>query len=83
MTDQIKQVLAAHARLAIPAETLTDDTDLYAAGLTSHASVNVMFALEDEFDIQFPEDMMRKATFGSISAIRAAVELLTSDAKDQ
>ena len=83
MTDQIKQVLADHARLAIPAQALTDHTDLYAAGLTSHASVNVMFALEALFDIQFPDSMMRKATFGSITAIRAAVELLTAGAKEE
>ena len=29
--------------------------------MTSHASVNVMLALEDEFDIEFPEAMLRRA----------------------
>ena len=40
--------------------------------MTSHASVNVMLALEDEFDIEFPEAMLRKSTFESIAAIRGA-----------
>ena len=31
------------------------DDDLYLLGLTSHATVNVMLALEDEFEIEFPE----------------------------
>ena len=39
--------------------------------MTSHASVNVMLALEDAFDIEFPESMLKKSTFESIAAIRA------------
>jgi acyl carrier protein len=78
MTNEIRSVLAMHARLAIPVEGLADDTDLYDAGMTSHASVTVMLALEDAFDIEFPERLLRKATFSSISAISAAVQQLTS-----
>ena len=41
--------------------------------MTSHASVNVMLALEDAFDIEFSEKMLRKSTFESIASIRAGV----------
>jgi acyl carrier protein len=41
--------------------------------MTSHASVNVMLALEDAFDIEFAEEMLKKSTFESIAAIRAGV----------
>jgi hypothetical protein len=34
--------------------TLAADASLYNAGLTSHPGVNVMLALEDEFDLEFP-----------------------------
>jgi len=44
--DTIREVLADHGRLALPVESLSDDTDLFGAGMTSHASVNVMLALE-------------------------------------
>lgn len=71
--DRIRRVLGEHARLAAPIETLSDDDDLYRAGMTSHASVNVMLALEDEFDVEFPERLLRKTTFESPSAIRAAL----------
>jgi acyl carrier protein len=75
--EEIRAVLAEHGRLAVPADGLDEDADLYHAGLTSHASVNVMLALEDAFDIEFPEQMLRKRTFESVSAIRAALgELL-------
>lgn len=75
---QIRTVLAEHAKLPVDAASIGADEDLYAAGLTSHASVNVMLALEDEFDIEFPDRMLRKATFGSVSAITDAVLELTS-----
>jgi acyl carrier protein len=78
MDDEIRSVLATHARLATPVDALGVDTDLYDAGMTSHASVTVMLALEDAFDIEFPERLLRKATFSSVSAIRAALEQLTS-----
>ena len=39
--------------------------------MTSHASVNVMLALEDAFDFEFSEKMLKKSTFESIAAIRA------------
>ena len=54
-----------------------DEDDLYQAGMTSHASVNVMLALEDEFDIEFPERMLRKSTFESVAAIRVAISELS------
>ena len=53
-------------------------TDLFASGMTSHASVNVMLALEDAFDIEFAESMLKKSTFESIASIRAGVLEMTS-----
>jgi acyl carrier protein len=37
-----------------------------------------MLALEDKFGVEFPERMLRRRTFETIAAIRAAVEELTS-----
>jgi len=77
MNDEIRAVLAEHGRLATDIGGLDDGADLYQAGLTSHASVNVMLALEDAFDVEFPEHMLRKKTFESVAAIQAALgELL-------
>ena len=45
--------------------------------LASHASVNVMLALEDAFDFEFSEKMLKKSTFESIEAIRAGVLEMT------
>jgi len=78
ITQKIRGVLAEHGRLAKDIATLTDDDDLYQAGMTSHASVNLMLALEGAFDIEFPDAMLRRSVFESVSAIRAAVEELTA-----
>jgi acyl carrier protein len=73
MDDKIRQTLSEHARLPVDVHTLADDADLYQAGMTSHASVNVMLALEDAFDVEFPDRMLRRSVFESIASIRAAL----------
>ena len=77
MNDRIKEILREHARLAVDVATLADDSDLYEAGMTSHASVNVMLALESAFDVEFPDRMLRRGVFGSVASIRAALLELT------
>jgi acyl carrier protein len=59
--DDIRQVLAEHGRLPGDVGGLSDDADLYQAGMSSHASVNVM---------------LTRDVFASIAAIRAAVTSL-------
>jgi len=78
MNDKIRAILGEHARLAVDVAQLSDESDLYEAGMTSHASVNVMLALEGEFDVEFPDRMLRRGVFGSIASIRAALDELTS-----
>jgi acyl carrier protein len=69
----IRTVLEEHGRMPEPVANLRDDDDLFDNGLSSHASVNVMLALEDTFDIEFPDALLRKSTFESIAAIREAL----------
>ena len=76
MNDQIRKILADHGRLPIDALALDDHADLYQAGMTSHASVNVMLALEDAFDVEFPDAMLKRSVFESIASIAAALTQL-------
>jgi acyl carrier protein len=78
LRDQIRQVIAEQARLSVAVGKLNDDSDLFRAGMTSHASVNLMLALEEVFEIEFPEAMLRKSTFTSIATIEAALSELRS-----
>ena len=78
MNDEIRSILKEHGRLSVDVATLADDSDLYQAGMTSHARVNVMLALEGTFDIEFPDRMLKRGVFESIGSIRAAVAELTA-----
>lgn len=70
---QIRTVLKDHARLSKDAMTLDVNEDLYQAGMTSHASVNVMLGLEGAFDVEFPDHMLKRNVFNTVSSIRSAV----------
>jgi acyl carrier protein len=76
MQDQIRDVLAAHGRMAIDPLEVDEQADLYELGMTSHASVDVMLALEDAFDIEFPDEVLKKSTFASVHNIEQVVESL-------
>jgi len=80
MQDQIRQILKLHANLSADAAALAVDADLHQAGLTSHATVNLMLALEEHFGVEFPERMLRRRVFDSIATIEAAVAELCTGA---
>ncbi|MFN8032366.1 MAG: acyl carrier protein [Mycobacterium sp.] len=73
MQERIREVLAAHGRMPVDPLGIDGDADLYKLGLTSHASVNVLLALEDEFDIEFPDEALKKSTFASVNTIATVV----------
>ena len=76
LTGRIRRVIGEHGHLPVDLATLGDETDLFQAGMTSHASVNVMLGLEAEFDIEFPDAMLKRSVFQSVAAIRSAVNRL-------
>lgn len=72
-TTPIRDIIAQHGRLSADAYSLEESADLYHAGLTSLATVGVMLALEDHFNIEFPRSMLSRKTFESIESIATAV----------
>jgi acyl carrier protein len=74
----IRDTLQRYGNLAVAVPSLGDDDDLYQAGLTSHASVSVMLSIEDAFDIEFPDAMLTKDTFRSVSSIESCISSLTA-----
>lgn len=72
--EKIQAVLKENGKLSVDPATLGLDDDLYNSGLTSLTTVNVMLALEDEFDVEFSDDMLGRKTFQSIGAIHDAIE---------
>lgn len=74
--ERIRQIVRDHAGLGTAFEKVDSSTDLYRAGMTSYASVVLMIALENEFDLEFPDAMLSRNVFESIDSIANAIESL-------
>ncbi len=77
MVDEvIRGIVAIHGRLTRPIAEIAGGDDLFALGLTSHAAVNLMLAIEDRFMIEFPDSAMSKNTFSTLDSMAAIVREL-------
>ncbi|MEP9390771.1 acyl carrier protein [Gordonia sp. VNK1] len=72
--ERIRRMITDFAGIAVPVDTVADDHSLFDAGMTSKGSVSLMTALEVEFDMEFPDDMIIPETFVSIDSIDRALE---------
>jgi len=71
--DRVRALLKTTGWLQTDIDTLADNADLYTAGLTSHATVTLMLALEEAFDVEFPDSLLRRRTFSSVDALIEAL----------
>lgn len=78
MAAQIRELIGNHKILPVPVANVSDEDDLYELGMSSFASVQLMLALEEAFDIEFPESMLNRKTFATIAAIDRSVSELVS-----
>ena len=69
VTELVRQILAKRAI----DRAVGDDDDLGETGLSSLDMVNLMLAVETEFDLKIPERDMRPANFRTIARIEALV----------
>lgn len=76
LVPEIRDILSQHGR--VPVENVGEEDDLYGAGLTSLATVAVMLALEDKFNVEFPDNMVGRRTFKSINSIAEAITQLAA-----
>ncbi len=77
MNAKIRELLSKLGNLPVAVDTLADDSDLYTAGLSSFASVQLMLGIEDAFDIEFPDHLLNRKSFQSIAAIQSTVTQIT------
>jgi acyl carrier protein len=57
MTERVLKVIATSKR--IPPEQVTIDSEFQQLGIDSMDAVEILFALENEFDISIPDDEVR------------------------
>ncbi|MBL8587683.1 MAG: acyl carrier protein [Methylobacteriaceae bacterium] len=79
MNETLRRILAQHGKLAVDAASLGETDDLYAAGLTSFATVQLMLAIEDAFDIEIPDRLLNRRTFASLAALESCVAGLVGE----
>ena len=72
----IRNIVGTYGQLTVEVSSVSDDDDLYELGMTSHATVNVMLAIEEKFDFEFPEELLKKETFESVSAMVSVIASL-------
>ena len=75
---EIRDIVIGEAQLPIDAQQISDTMDLDDAGITSLARMNVILALEDRYQITFPDEMMTRNNFSSISAVSKTVNVVLS-----
>lgn len=78
---RVRKIIRDNARLGADTDALDSAADLYRAGMTSHASVAVMLALENEFDIEFPDALLSRNVFESIDSIVNAIETVQQETR--
>lgn len=81
MNEKIRNLLTKLGGLPVAANEIAPDADLYAIGLSSFASVQLMLGIEEAFDIEFPDHLLNRKSFVSIDAIERTVSLILEERK--
>ncbi len=74
--DQVKQTIVRALGLEIRPEELADDEVLFGRGLgaDSVATLEIVFALEEEFNIEVEDEELRAELFDSVKSLVDYVE---------
>jgi acyl carrier protein len=62
-------------------EAISNDDDLFVAGMQSLDCVRILVAVEDEFDIELPNDKIERKIFASITNLSTLVAEFVPDAE--
>ena len=73
MKAVIRTLVGETTSLSVPLGELTDEADLYEAGMSSFEVITLLVAVEKRFGIRFAPEAMGRDTFATINAIHDAV----------
>ncbi len=74
----IRALVIDQAHFTLGSDSISDTTDLKDAGLTSVTRMNVILAIEEHYNIRFPDEMLTLDNFRSIRSISNTVKSLLS-----
>ncbi|MFF8445873.1 hypothetical protein ACF07U_33995 [Streptomyces californicus] len=77
-TEQVRKVLFSVLGGSVDAPAVGPGTDLWESGPDSLLSVSPMAAPEDEFDVEFPDEMLTRQTSSSVRRINDGIATLVA-----
>jgi acyl carrier protein len=79
MKTTLRRILSECACLDVSIDELRDSDSLFDAGLQSQATVHVLIAIEDEFGITIPDEMLTRGLFSSVDSLAASIGKLRTE----
>ncbi|MGY1437027.1 phosphopantetheine-binding protein [Streptomyces reniochalinae] len=84
MTDSstpsiVRKLIDQQLNFAAHGLQLKDDDNLWDLGMTSLTCLGLMLSIEDSFDVELPEEVLRESTFRTVESITAAVDAALKD----
>ncbi|MCC0804639.1 acyl carrier protein [Methylobacterium sp. W2] len=80
LPEDIRETLKSVAALSEVIDSLGEDDNLFDKGLDSFGSVQLMLALEERYNIEFPDSLLNRRSFSTIRIIVETVSKLTVSA---
>ncbi|WP_236598058.1 acyl carrier protein [Burkholderia sp. E168m23] len=74
--NEIRTILKHVAHLEAAIDSIGDGDDLYEAGLSSLDTIQLMLAIEKQFNIEIPDEMLNRNLFRSIDALADTIATL-------
>jgi hypothetical protein len=76
MMSTIRRAIDKKGQLPIGAHLIAPWADLYEAGLTPFAAIQVMIEIEKELLVEFPDTMLNRESLSSINSLHACLREL-------
>lgn len=76
MKNEIRAILEQVAHLEAAVDSIGDADDLYEAGLSSLDTIQLMLALERQFNVEIPDELLNRNLFRSIDALAETIGAL-------
>ena len=76
MKNELRQIIKDTAHFEVSIDSISDDDDLYEAGLSSLSTIQLVLAIERHFNIEIPDQMLYRHLFQSVNPLAKAVTTL-------
>jgi acyl carrier protein len=70
---ELKRILVGHLNQVGSVEDIAEDVDLALLGLDSMGAMNLLFELEDSFNVSFDESLLTPEVFKTTSSLHRAL----------